>query len=185
MEVLQIVLATGIMWCLVWCMKRLLQQIPFSRIPGPKGHFICGHLNDLLHRNYHRKLASWSTTYGSMYRINVLGVQGLVISDPRTIATLLGQDRGISAVPKLSSYQELDMVSNWREQSCAPAQQGRLLAEQRSIRCSCGAREANTPSSQPRMPISSGLQSGKLRHQRSVQPASGMLAPDHHLDSAW
>ena len=33
-----------------------------------------------------------------------------MISDPKVIASLLGQDRGVNAVPKLRAYQELDVV---------------------------------------------------------------------------
>ena len=82
----------------------------FSGVPGPKGHLLFGHLRDMLCSDYHRKLARWAAEYGPVFLVNVMGVRGLVISDPSVIATLLGQERGISAAPKLRAYQELDMV---------------------------------------------------------------------------
>ena len=88
----------------------MVQNVLLARIPGPPGQIVFGHLRDLLHRDYHKRLAAWSRDYGPIFRINVMGVQGLVISEPRVIASLLGQDRGVRAVPKLKAYQELDMV---------------------------------------------------------------------------
>lgn len=107
-SMLLLVIVCSITW---WTLKGLVSQfILLSRIPGPKGHVISGHLRHLLQRDYHRTLACWSEVYGQIFRINILGVQGLVISDPKVIASLLGQDRGVNAVPKLRAYQELDMV---------------------------------------------------------------------------
>ena len=82
----------------------------FSGVVGPKGHFLFGQLRDLLCSDYHRKLACWAADHGPIFGINVMGVKGLVISDPSVIATLLGQVHGVPVAPKLKAYQELDMV---------------------------------------------------------------------------
>ena len=97
--------------CFVLCIsKRLFQSDLLARIPGPTGHYIYGNLRDLLRRDYHKRLAAWSREYGPIYRISVMGVQGLVVAEPRIITSILGRDRDFRAVPKLKAYQELDMV---------------------------------------------------------------------------
>ena len=109
---LQLLVVVATLCYLLWTSKRLAQHVMLARIPGPPGHIVFGHLRDLLHRDYHRKFGAWSREYGTIFRINVMGVQGLVISEPRVIASLLGQDRGVAALPKLQAYQQLDMVTS-------------------------------------------------------------------------
>lgn len=79
-------------------------------VPGPPRRRFTGHLLDLLEPAYHRKLHEWAKTYGNIYRIDVLGIQGLVVSCPKVISQLLGQERGTPDLPKLNAYHELDLV---------------------------------------------------------------------------
>ena len=81
-----------------------------QKVPGPPGRPIVGHLFELLRPSYHRTLFGWCQLYGDVYKINVLGVQGLVVSCPKVISQLLGQERGTPGLPKLSAYDELNMV---------------------------------------------------------------------------
>ena len=83
-----------------------------KHVPGPPGRPLVGHLFYLLQPSYHRTLFKWCQQYGELYRINVLGVQGLVVSCPKIISQLLGQERGTPGLPKLSAYEELNMVGH-------------------------------------------------------------------------
>ncbi len=79
-------------------------------VPSPPTRRFTGHLLDLLEPSYHRKLHQWAKEYGNVYKINVLGIEGLVVCCPKIISQLLGQERGTPGLPKLSAYHELDMV---------------------------------------------------------------------------
>jgi cytochrome P450 len=80
-------------------------------MPGPPGHPIIGHLLQLLRPDFHRVLSRWAEKYGGVYRISILGLQGVVVSDPEAIARVLGRDRGITEIPKhLASYSQLNLL---------------------------------------------------------------------------
>ena len=81
------------------------------KIPLPPKSFLCGHLFTLLSPAYHRTLSSWARQYGDIFRLNVLGIEGLVVSSPKVIGQILGQGDGMLDLPKLEAYQQLDMVS--------------------------------------------------------------------------
>ena len=102
-----LIVITGV---LLYLKENVGQTKYFAGVLGPKGHLLFGHLRDLLCSDYHRKIACWAAEYGPIFLVNVMGVKGLVISDPSVIATLLGRERGVPAAPKLRAYQELDMV---------------------------------------------------------------------------
>ncbi len=79
-------------------------------IPGPKGTPLIGHLREVLRPDFHRILSEWASVYGGIYRINILGLPGVVVSDPQAVAQVLGRDTG-SAIPKhLASYQQLNLL---------------------------------------------------------------------------
>lgn len=81
------------------------------RIPGPPGHPIIGHLLHILQPSFHRMFSAWSKEYGGIYGIRVLGLQGLVVSDPEAIAQVLGRDKGVAEIPKhLASYSQLNLL---------------------------------------------------------------------------
>ena len=81
-----------------------------SHIPGPKGTPFLGHLQELLRPNFHRVLSDWADVSGGIYKISILGLPGVVVSDPQAIAQVLGRDTG-TAVPKhLASYQQLNLL---------------------------------------------------------------------------
>ena len=81
-----------------------------SRIPSPRKAPMTGHLQDLLEGSYHKLLTTWASELGNIYKLNVLGIEGLVVCDPITIGQILGQERGITGLPKLAAYHQLDMV---------------------------------------------------------------------------
>ncbi len=88
--------------------------LPWSRrqpeIPGPKGTPLIGHLRELLRPDFHRVLSEWAIIYGGIYRISILGLPGVVVSDPQAVAQVLGRDT-CSAIPKhLASYQQLNLL---------------------------------------------------------------------------
>ncbi len=80
------------------------------QVNGPRGLPILGHLRELLRPDFHRVLSDWADVYGGIYRISILGLPGVVVSDPQAIAQVLGRDTG-TAVPKhLASYQQLNLL---------------------------------------------------------------------------
>lgn len=90
--------------------KRRLFDLP--RMPGPSGHLWTGNLSDILKPNFHRVMARWAAKYGEVFRINVMGLHGVVVACPDTIARLFG--RGDDDIPKhVGSYWHLDIL--WSE----------------------------------------------------------------------
>jgi len=86
-----------------------LQQQP--RDDGPSGWPIVGHLPYLLRRDFHRILRSWSEQYGAVYKIRVLGMPGVVVSDPASVGAVLCRTSDIAEVPKHDvSYRELNAL---------------------------------------------------------------------------
>ena len=81
-----------------------------SKVPSPRKAPVVGHLKDLLDESYHKTLTAWASEFGNVYKLNVLGLEGLVVCDPIIIGQILGQERGITELPKLAAYQQLDMV---------------------------------------------------------------------------
>ena len=80
-------------------------------IPGPPGSPVIGHLQQILQPHFHRILSAWSEQYGGIYSISILGLQGVVVSDPEAIAQVLGRGRSENEVPKhLASYSQLNML---------------------------------------------------------------------------
>jgi cytochrome P450 len=78
---------------------------------GPRGWPIVGHLPFLLRKDFHRVLRSWSHDYGAVYRINIFGMPGVVVTDPASIATILCRSKEVSEVPKHDvSYRELNIL---------------------------------------------------------------------------
>lgn len=78
---------------------------------GPAGWPIIGHLPYLLRPNFHRILRSWSDMYGPMYKINVFGMPGIILSDPAAIRTVLCRSKETLEVPKhVTSYKELNAL---------------------------------------------------------------------------
>jgi hypothetical protein len=90
--------------------SRRKQGLELKDAPTPPGRLFTGHLFDLLMPSYHRTLHLWSQMYGEIFRINVLGLHGLVVCCPKIISHILGQERGTAELPKLHAYHELDMV---------------------------------------------------------------------------
>ena len=81
------------------------------RLPGPPGIPFIGHLQQVLQPNFHRILSAWSERYGGIYSISILGLQGVVVSDPEAIAQVLGRDGSENEVPKhLASYAQLNLL---------------------------------------------------------------------------
>ena len=113
----QLLQSNGKMWIVVVTVVFVLALLASrvrarleSQIPGPKGTPFLGHLQDLLRPNFHRVLSDWADLYGGIYKISILGLSGVVVSNPQAIAQVLGRDTG-TAVPKhLASYQQLNLL---------------------------------------------------------------------------
>ena len=86
-----------------------------QQMPGPPGTFLLGHITQLLRPDFHRVLTAWSVQYGGVYRISILGLPGVVVSEPRAVARVLGRD--LKDVPKhISSYKQLNLLWGSAEQ---------------------------------------------------------------------
>ena len=82
-----------------------------QRIHGPWGWPIAGHLPYLLQKDFHRVLRSWTDRYGAVYRIQILGMSGVVVSDPASIGLVLCRTADSAEVPKHAvSYKELNLL---------------------------------------------------------------------------
>ena len=140
-----VVVVTGVLVTL-WLLRfivGLLGNTPandLSRIPSPRKAPVIGHLKDLLDESYHKTLTSWASEFGNIYKLNVLGLEGLVVCDPTIIGQILGQERGITELPKLAAYQQLDMVSLQRTYSDFDANG---LSRALSVQLDCNSWPAN------------------------------------------
>ena len=82
-----------------------------QQIPGPPGTPLLGHLLQILRPDFHRTLTAWSEEYGGVYRISILGLAGIVVSEPGAIARVLGRDGLTQEIPKhLASYKQLNLL---------------------------------------------------------------------------
>ena len=70
------------------------------QMPGPPGTFLLGHIMQLLRPGFHRVLTAWSKQYGGVYRISILGLPGVVVSEPQAVAHVLGKNALLKDVPK-------------------------------------------------------------------------------------
>ena len=87
-------------------------RLDLDKIPMPPVKALTGHMTQLLAPNFHRVFTAWAETYGTVYRISILGFPGVVVSDPAIIGQLLGYGTEGGELPKnVDSYQQLDRVS--------------------------------------------------------------------------
>lgn len=87
-------------------------RLDLDKLPAPPAKFFTGHMTQLLAPNFHRVFTSWAQTYGTTYRISILGFPGVVVSNPTIIGQLLGYGTDGGELPKnVDSYQQLDRVS--------------------------------------------------------------------------
>ena len=78
---------------------------------GPGGWPIVGHLPYLLQRDFHRVIRSWSDRYGAVYGMQILGMPGVVLSDPASIGLVLCRTVDAPELPKhTASYRELNVL---------------------------------------------------------------------------
>ena len=88
------------------------RTLDLSRMPGPRGRWGSGNLADILQPHFHRVMSRWAAKYGEVYRVQVLGLNGVVVACPDTIQRLFG--RGDDDIPKhVGSYWHLDIL--WSE----------------------------------------------------------------------
>ena len=88
------------------------RTLDLSRMPGPRGRWGSGNLADILQPHFHRVMSRWAAKYGEVYRVQVLGLNGVVVACPETIQRLFG--RGNDDIPKhVGSYWHLDIL--WSE----------------------------------------------------------------------
>ena len=99
-------------FCLLYACFALKQRKQrLSSLSGPPGAPFIGNLYDLLRSDFHRVLNHWAEQYGGLYKIDLLGLQGVVVSDPSAIAQILGRVRGSSEIPKHTlSYKQLNLL---------------------------------------------------------------------------
>jgi len=73
--------------------QKRIGELAFSRtiadLPGPKGQPFVGSLLKLSGRQFHLTLAKWIREFGPVFRLNVLGDQLMVVSDPNAVDGLL------------------------------------------------------------------------------------------------
>ena len=87
-------------------------MLDLSRMPGPRGRWGSGNLADILQPHFHRVMSQWAAKYGEVYKVQVLGLNGVVVACPETIQRLFG--RGDDDIPKhVGSYWHLDIL--WSE----------------------------------------------------------------------
>ena len=99
--------------CLRWAAVLAKRgRLDLDEMPSPPAKFLTGHMTQLLAPNFHRVFTAWAQTYGTTYRISILGFPGVVVSDPTAIGQLLGYGTDAGELPKsVDSYQQLDRVS--------------------------------------------------------------------------
>ena len=91
------VLVAATTYILMWWNRNVYD---LYRIPSPPGSWLWGHLGAMAAPDYHRALTRWAETYGAIYRIRILGLPGVIVSDPLAAGQLLGHDRKTPDVPK-------------------------------------------------------------------------------------
>ena len=94
------------------CVARALVRhrlLDLPRMPGPRGRWGSGNLADILQPHFHRVMSHWAAKYGEVYKVQVLGLHGVVVACPETIQRLFG--RGDDDIPKhVGSYWHLDIL---------------------------------------------------------------------------
>ena len=92
--------------------RRSKLKLDLPRIPGPRGRPLVGNLADILRPDFHKVMAHWAAKYGEVYRINILGLDGVVVASPEAVSTVLGMGgHPGSEVPKhVQSYWALDLL---------------------------------------------------------------------------
>ena len=91
---------------------RSKSRLDLPRMPGPRGRPLVGNLADMLRPNFHKVLARWAATYGEVFRISILGLDGVVVASPEAVGAVLGlRGPAGSEVPKhAQSYWSLDVL---------------------------------------------------------------------------
>ena len=92
--------------------RRSKLNLDLPRIPGPRGRPLVGNLADILRPDFHKVMARWAAKYGEVYRIKILGLDGVVVASPEAVSTVLGMGgHPGSEVPKhVQSYWALDLL---------------------------------------------------------------------------
>lgn len=92
--------------------RRSKLKLDLPRIPGPRGRPLVGNLADILRPDFHKVMARWAAKYGEVYRINILGLEGVVVASTEAVSTVLGMGgHPGSEVPKhVQSYWALDLL---------------------------------------------------------------------------
>ena len=87
-------------------------RLDLPRIPGPPGRALVGNLADILRPDFHKVMARWAVKYGEVYRINILGLDGVVVASPEAVSAVLGMGgHPGTEVPKhAQSYWALDLL---------------------------------------------------------------------------
>jgi cytochrome P450 len=100
----------GMILFIVFCLARNNRR-QILGLKGPRGTPILGNLRELLRPNFHRVLSDWAEQYGGVYGIRILGLDGVVVSDPDAVAEILGRERTSSEIPKHQlSYKQLNLL---------------------------------------------------------------------------
>ena len=103
--------------CLAMCAYAVATRLrrgllDLLRMPGPPGRWAAGNLYEILRPDFHRVMARWAARYGEVFKVQVLGLHGVVVACPSTIQRLFG--RGEGDIPKhVGSYWHLDIL--WSE----------------------------------------------------------------------
>ncbi|GLC34196.1 hypothetical protein PLESTM_000168400 [Pleodorina starrii] len=78
------------LWPFLSCLplRRKLRQVP-----GPPGHFLLGHIFDLIANPVHQQLAKWTEEYGPIYKIGLPGAMAVILTEPEAVATVIKVER--------------------------------------------------------------------------------------------
>ena len=90
--------------------KFSLRRLDLDKMPCPPARWLVGHV-EMLAPNFHRFLSRWANELGGIYRIQIFGMDGVVVSEPVAVGRILGHDHTLRELPKHAIiYQVLDQV---------------------------------------------------------------------------
>lgn len=76
----------------------------------PQGSFLTGHFNVFASKRAFRKLAEWSNVYGPIYRVRVLHINMVVLSDPEDFLPLIAKP-SVYLDKQLQTYAAMNMMN--------------------------------------------------------------------------
>jgi len=71
-------------------------KFDMDKVPGPwrTAVPVLGNILDLLTPNHHRQILAWTNQFGGIYRFKLLFKDILIVTDPESVATIMGRGEG-------------------------------------------------------------------------------------------